>query len=50
MEIITTAIVAACLAYMISEINVLQKNMQRILIDIAVLQSLIPNKRSTDRE
>lgn len=49
METLFMALASACLAYLISEINVLQKSMQSVLIKIAVLESLLPKRRDDNR-
>lgn len=49
MEQIFIIVASACLAYMISEINILQKSMQTVLIKIAVLESLLPKRRDDNR-
>lgn len=45
MESLVLSIAAACLAYLISEINTLQKQVQRISVQIAVLETLIPKRK-----
>jgi len=48
MEVLLAALVGACLAYLINEINQMQKDLKRLLIDVAVLNSLIHGKRKGD--
>lgn len=45
MEVVLSSLVCGCLAYLISEINGLQKNVQKILIQIAILEAMVPKRR-----
>lgn len=42
------SLIGACLAYLINEINIIQKDLKILLTKVAVLESRIHNKRETD--
>lgn len=43
--LIASTFVSGCLAYLISEINQIQKNLQRLNITVAVLESKLPKRK-----
>lgn len=49
MEIIFGVLSSACLAYMITEINVVQSDVKEIFCEIANLKSLLVRARDSDR-
>lgn len=49
-EQVALAVLGVALAYLIAEINEMQKNIQRLLLDVAVLKSASYVRRSTDSD
>lgn len=48
MELLAASLFGGCLAYLINEINVMQKDMKILLAKVAVLESLMHSRRHTD--
>jgi hypothetical protein len=45
MELIMGGLISACLAYLIGEINQVQKDLKAVLIKVAVLELTMPQRK-----
>lgn len=49
MEIAIATVLGGCFAYLVSEINVMQKEVKQLTTKVAVLESVVRSRRQGDR-